>query len=172
MGGIQSMRKNSDGATVAPKERINIKYVPATSGPQAEVELPLTLMVVGNMTGRQEETPIEARQSVTIDKNNFAAVMKEAALQLNFSVPNRLNDEAQDELPVSLKINSLADFTPDSLALQVPQMRQLLELREALVALKGPLGNIPAFRNRLQELLNNEAAREQLLQELQLIQPV
>lgn len=168
---MQGMRKSSDGATVAPKERINIKYVPATNGPQAEIELPFTLMVVGNMTGRQEDTPIEERQSIAIDKNNFSAVMKEAALQLSFTVPNRLDDNAQDDLPVSLQICSLDDFTPDSLALQVPQLRQLLALREALVALKGPLGNIPAFRHRLQELLGNEAAREQLLQELKLIQP-
>ena len=165
------MKQTNHGATVAPKERINIKYVPATSGPQAEIELPLTLLVVGNMTGSQDETPIEERQSVVIDKNNFAAVMKEAALQLNFSVPNRLGDDVQDELFVSLNIHSLDDFSPDSLASQVPQLRQLLELREALVALKGPLGNIPAFRNRLQELLSSETAREQLLQELQLIQP-
>ena len=48
---------------------------------------------------------------------------------------------------------------------------KLLELREALVALKGPLGNIPAFRNRLQDLLSSDEAREQLLKELDLIKP-
>ncbi|MCZ6029023.1 type VI secretion system contractile sheath small subunit, partial [Escherichia coli] len=39
-------------------------------------------------------------------------------------------------------------------------------LREALVALKSPLGNIPAFRAQLQALLENEDTREQLIQEL------
>ncbi|MDK7225317.1 type VI secretion system contractile sheath small subunit, partial [Proteus mirabilis] len=33
-------------------------------------------------------------------------------------------------------------------------------------ALKGPLGNVPAFRKRLQELLENQETREQLLKEL------
>lgn len=47
-------------------------------------------------------------------------------------------------------------------------MRKLIELREALVALKGPLGNVPSFRSKLQELLNNDSAREQLISELQL----
>ena len=42
-------------------------------------------------------------------------------------------------------------------------------LREALVALKGPLGNVPAFRRHLQHLLTDQQARKQLAQELDLV---
>jgi len=161
-------KTSSDGATVAPRERVNIKYVPSTGGQQAEVELPLTMMVVGNLKGRTEETPLDERQTVAIDKNNFSSVMKEAGLQLNFQVANRLEGE-QESLPINLSIGSMADFSPDNIARQVPELNKLLELREALVALKGPLGNIPAFRNRLQALLSSEEAREQLLKELDLV---
>ena len=157
--------------SVAPKERINIKYVPATGGQQAEIELPMTMMVIGNMKGRVEDTPIEERQTVSIGKNNFSSVMKESGLELNFSVQNRLEEGSQDELPVKLQFASMADFAPDSIANQVPELQKLLELREALVALKGPLGNIPAFRNRLQDLLSSDEAREQLLKELDLVAP-
>lgn len=157
--------------SVAPKERINIKYVPATGGQQAEIELPMTMMVIGNMKGRVEDTPIEERQTVSIDKNNFSSVMKESGLELNFSAQNRLEEGSQDELPVKLQFASMADFAPDSIANQVPELQKLLELREALVALKGPLGNIPAFRNRLQDLLSSDEAREQLLKELDLVAP-
>ncbi|BBI64292.1 type VI secretion system-associated protein [Vreelandella sulfidaeris] len=137
--------------TVAPKERINIKYVPATGDQQADTELPLKLLVVGDFKGGEEETPIEERQSVSVDKNNFQSVMREAGLSLQTAVPNRLeeSDESTD-IAVNLSFRSLEDFSPDAVAKQVPELRKLVELREALVALKGPLGNVPAFRDRLQ----------------------
>lgn len=129
------------------------------------------MLVVGNLKGRTEDTPIEERQTVSIDKNNFNSVMKENKLELNFSVANNLEEQSEDDLPVKLNIATLEDFSPDRIAQQVPELRKLLELREALVALKGPLGNIPAFRNRLQDLLASDEAREQLLKELDLVKP-
>lgn len=157
--------------SVAPKERINIKYVPATGGEAAEVELPLNLLVVGDMKGRPEDSSIEERSMVSIDKNNFSAVMSEMDISLNLNVANKLdeNASADDELNVSLDIKSLNDFSPDNIAKSVPELKKLLELREALTAVKGPLGNVPAFRARIAELLENEESRAQLLKELNLV---
>ena len=160
------MTKNG---SVAPKERINIKYIPATGDAQAEVELPLKALVVGDFKGHPEEAPLEERKPVSIDKNNFESVMKESKLTLSTSVSNKLVDEEDADLPVELSFESLADFSPDSIVKQIPELNKLIELREALLALKGPLGNVPAFRSRLQELLASDESREKLLSELNLV---
>ena len=57
------MTKNS----VAPKERINITYKTKTNNQEADVELPLKLMVMANLTGRND-TPVEDREVVSINK--------------------------------------------------------------------------------------------------------
>lgn len=162
------MSKYKEGS-VAPKERINIKYVPATEGQIAEIELPLNVLVVGDMKGRTEDSSIEERSMVSIDKNTFSSVMGEMDIKLNINVPNKLSEKEDDELNVNLGISSLSDFSPDNIVNAVPELKKLLELREALTAVKGPLGNVPAFRARLAELLENDESREQLLKELNLV---
>lgn len=159
----------SKEGSVAPKERINIKYIPATGDAQAEIELPLKTLVVGDFKGHTEDTPVEERSTVSVDKNNFESVMRESELGLSTVVKNKLGDDENADMPVELRFNALADFNPDSIASQVPELNKLIELREALVALKGPLGNIPAFRDRLQELLSSEESRDKLLSELNLV---
>lgn len=159
----------SKEGSIAPKERINIKYVPATGDNQSEVELPLKIMVVGDFKGHAEEMTIEDRKAVSVNKNNFASVMHENNLTIKTTVVNKLSEEKEGDLTVELSFKSLADFSPDSIASQVPEINKLIELREALVALKGPLGNIPTFRSRLQEIISSEESREKLLAEFKLV---
>ena len=155
-----------DGS-VAPKERINVKFVPATGGQQAEVELPLKMVVLGDFTGRDSDTPVEQRKAIDIDKNTFGSVMKEMDLERTIEVANVLNDTDPDAtLRTTLKFASLQDFAPDSVAQQVPELRKLVELREALTALKGPLGNMPAFRKALSEIVEDPMRRAELIEQL------
>jgi len=156
-------------SSVAPKERINIKYVPATQGQQEESELPLRLMVLGDFTGESSEVALEDRKVLSVDRNSFSSVMEEANIGRDITVKNTLEEgeNADAQLHVSLKFKNLRDFEPDSIVNQVPELKKLIELREALVALKGPLGNLPAFRRHLQQLLDDEKSREKLLSELE-----
>ena len=153
--------------SVAPKERINVTFKPATGGAQEEIELPLKLMVLGDFTQRADDRKIEDRKPISIDKNNFDEVLGKQELSLTFAVPNRLQDEeTDDELPVELKINSLKDFNPAAVVEQVPELKKLMELRDALVALKGPLGNAPAFRKAIESVLSDDDSRDRVLGEL------
>ena len=82
-------------------------------------------------------------------------------------MPNELQEEAEsEELAVNLNINSMKDFNPTSLVQQVPELQKLMELRDALVALKGPLGNAPAFRKAIESVLSDDDSRDRVLAEL------
>ncbi len=153
--------------SVAPQERVNITYKPATGGAQSAVELPLKMLFVGDYTGRTDDRPLEERKPVNIDKDNFQQVLAEHNLGLELSVPNTLAEGAPGaELTVNLQFKKLSDFGPEAVAEQIPELKQLLELRQALTALKGPMGNSPAFRKKIQALLGDSAARSRLLTEL------
>lgn len=153
-------------SSVAPKERVNIVYKPATGGAQAEVELPLKLLMMGDYTLRSDDTPLEDRKPINIDKDNFEEVMRNQQLEISMNVDNKLSGKEGEQLPVKLKFEKMKDFGPESVVEQVPELNKLLQLRTALQALKGPLGNIPAFRKKIEGLISDVAAREKLLKEL------
>ncbi len=152
--------------SVAPKERVNITYRPATGGAQEEVELPLKFMMIGDYTLRADDTPLEDRKAIQVDKDNFNDVMRSQNLSIDANVEDRLSGEEGAEMSVSLKFETLKDFEPESIVRQVPELNKLLELRDALTALKGPLGNLPAFRKKIQAMLEDEGQRAQLIKEL------
>ena len=152
--------------SVAPKERVNITYKPATGDAKEQVELPFKILMMGDYTGRTDDRPLEDRKPINVDKDSFNQVMAEQRLEVQADVADRLSGEADAELSVKLEFRSLADFTPDGIVEQVPELRKLMELRGALTALKGPLGNVPAFRRKLQALLNDESSRKRLMAEL------
>jgi type VI secretion system protein ImpB len=153
--------------SVAPRERINIVYKPAINMDE-EVELPLKMVVLADFTGRPDDTPLEDRRVINVDKDNFNSVLREQQLEVRFGVKDKLNPNAQpgDELPVHLKLDSIKSFEPEQIARQIPELKELLEVRDALVALKGPLGNIKQFSRKLKEVLGDDAARERLIKEL------
>ncbi len=159
-----------DGA-VAPQERINIRYKTETGGVQEDVELPLRMLVLGDFTGRPDTSAapdfktIEERKPINIDKNNFDDVLKSQQVGLSLQVDNVVKPEDK-ELKVELKFDGMKDFDPEGIARQVPELRELLELREALTELKGPLAQNAAFRKKLQALLDDENERASVLDEI------
>ncbi len=155
----------SEGS-VAPKERVNITYKSATGDAQTEVELPLKLLVLGDFSQQVDERPVEEREPINVDKDNYTDVMKAQKLALDINVANKLVADSDDNMAVSLSFDSLRDFEPDAIAANVPELKKILDLRNALKALKGPLGNTPDFRKKLQALVEDEETRAKLLKEL------
>ena len=152
--------------SVAPQERVDITYKSATGDMQEEVELPLKMLFVGDYTGRPDDTPIEEHKPINVNKDNFQQVLSEQNLSVTSSVSNELSGNEGESLKVELKFKKLSDFNPDSIVENVPELQKLMQLRSALTALKGPLGNVPTFRRKIQTMLQDEDAKSKLLAEL------
>jgi len=147
------------GASKARESRVNIAITDRLRG-GAEPELPFRLLVMGDYTLKDDKRPVDQRMPVDLNKSNFDAVMQSFNLSLDLNVENKLGGGG--ELPVSLKFNTLKDFRPESVARQVPQLKNLLELRDAMKALRPKMGD-KAAQAELLGAIKNQEVRDQIL---------
>ena len=87
-------------------------------------KFPWRIVVAGNLTPEREPSG-----PFFVDKNSFNELTEKLAPSLFFSVENTMGVEAK-HLDVDLKIESIKDFTPDSVAEKVPELAFLLTLKE------------------------------------------
>src|ERR1700755_1243384 len=73
-----------------PKARVNISLDLHTGGAQKRVELPLKLLVMGDYSGRDDDTPLSSREKRSIDRNNFDAVLSDLAPSVRVDAANTL----------------------------------------------------------------------------------
>jgi len=152
----------------SPKERINVTYKPAIGDATEDVEIPYKLTLLGEYNPNEEKVPVEEKKAIKIDKSNFNDVLKAQNLSVSFNVDNKLVEDDNSSLNVDLKINSIKDFSPEKIVENVPEMKVLMELRQSLMALKGPLGNVPAFRKAIESAISSKEERDKLMAELNL----
>ena len=152
----------------SPKERINVTYKPATGDQSAEIEIPYKLTILGEFNPDEEAKSVEEKKVINVNQNNFNEVLKHQNLSLSFSVDNKLTNEEGASMNVNLDIKDIKDFSPEKIVDNIDEMKQLMELRQSLIALKGPLGNVPAFRKAIESAISDESEREALLNELSL----
>jgi type VI secretion system protein ImpB len=147
------------GPSKARESRVNIVISDRLRG-GAEPELPFRMLVMGDYTLKQDKRAISDRAPIDINKSNFDSVMQSFNLGLDLSVQNKI--VGTGELPVSLKFGTLKDFRPESIARQVPQLKNLLEFRDALKALRPKMGD-KAAAQKLLSAIKDPAVREKIL---------
>ncbi|HEY1698014.1 MAG TPA: type VI secretion system contractile sheath small subunit [Polyangiaceae bacterium] len=147
-----------DDDIARPAGRLRIVCKP--SGDEAEIELPLRMLFVGDFMGR-DDRPVEDRVPVRVDRDSLGKVLAAHAPRLDLTVTSAEGRAVR----APLVFRSLADFGPDAIAEQIPETARLLAVRDALTRLKEG-GDVAAFRKTLDELLEDPAARARLLSSL------
>ncbi len=155
-----------DDGSVAPKERVNIVYKSKVGEAEEDVELPLKQLVIGKFTDKFADQRLDERKSTSVTKDNFNEVLNAYDVKVDMTVDNKLSEEPDAEMHLSLDFKTIKDFGPEAVVNKVPELKKILELREALIALKGPLNNVPKFRNKIQSLVEDDSQRKTLLKEL------
>jgi type VI secretion system protein ImpC len=112
--------------------RVEISYEIEAAGGVEQRQLPFVLGVLADLEGQQEypTKPFSDRKFVEIHTDNFDDVFGSIQPRLVLSIENR-------STPVTFRC--LDDFAPHRVARQIPQLRDLLDLRRLLADLRGIL---------------------------------
>jgi type VI secretion system protein ImpB len=158
-----------------PKSRITLTYdTRQPDQPRKEKELPLRLLVLGDLTGRahRAETPgaaapkddFESRPIHNLNGRNLDDVMKK--LDISVELRGVANHVDQGGLPfdLSIPIRSMAAFEPGEVVNHVPAAQRLLRVRKLLLELQAYVDNNKQFRRLVRELTS--PARAALLEQL------
>ena len=146
------------------KNRVSITYDVETLGATEKKELPFVVGVLGNYSGSRPEDqkmPVEDREFLNVTKDNFNSVLKRIGPQLSIKVENTLSQEEEsDPLACELKFKSMSDFSPGNLIEQIPELNEMVQIRNQLLVLLSKADRSRDFEKELKNLLqSNESVR-------------
>ena len=93
-----------------PKSRLTLRYKTEVNGQPEDLTLPLRLLITGDFSqgsSTDREFDLDERRVRNLDGTNTNTVMKDMGLRLNFTVDNKIDPEREEELEISLLIDSM-----------------------------------------------------------------
>jgi type VI secretion system protein ImpC len=154
----------SDEGSAVGRARVNFVYSGGSGdSQQTDRELPFRILVLGDYTLRAEPAPLAARRPLAVEKGRLDDVLAMLQPQLVLRRKDWGKDAADRE--ISLTFRSLADFDPEGIAAEVPELQALLAHRSLLAYIEGRLSRIPGFRTKDEEKVSSPEAQRALTSE-------
>ncbi|QLH41610.1 MAG: type VI secretion system contractile sheath small subunit [Coxiellaceae bacterium] len=144
-----------------PKARVNITLDVDTNEGRKKKELPLKLLVMGDFSHGKTTGPVAERQRLDVNKTNFDKVMHDLAPELHYVVPNRVRNDGS-EMRVDLTFDSMKQFHPEEIIKQIPELRNLLAMRNLLKDLKANVLDNATLRRELEKLVKDQVEMQRL----------
>jgi type VI secretion system protein ImpB len=142
-----------------PKSRISLTY--DTKQPQQakkEKELPLRLLVVGDLSGRAQKADqakpgddLESRPIHNLNGANLDDVMTKMNVSVDLKgVVNHV--EGKGTFDVNIPLHSMGAFEPGAIVNLLSPVQKLLEVRKLILELQAQVDNNKTFRRLVREL--------------------
>jgi len=139
------------------RPRVQITYDVETNGAMQKSELPFVVGVMADLSGYPKDPlkPLKDRKAVYIDRDNFNDILAKATPRVAMRVPNKLTDEDNKLLPVELNFKHIDDFEPANVAVQIPALKELLDMRHRLTQLLSKMEGNDELEQLLTDVLSN-----------------
>ncbi len=147
--------------------RVQITYDVEDGDGTTQLELPMVVGVVSNLSGDGEDsTDYKDREFVQVDPGGLDGLMNRLNPRVQMDVKDQVSGEEDREVRVDLNFRSMDDFSPMGVASQLPQTAKLLESRQKLADLYSKLEANDKLEGILGDVLANEEQLTQLKQQL------
>lgn len=152
------------------RARVNLEYKSKIEGGRSK-KLPYRMMVLGNYSPShaEKEKDIVDRRAWQIDKATFNQTMAEMAPELEIVVDNKLEESAPGDdkkIGVHLKFKTREDFHPEKILQQVPELAELVKIRDLVKDLRARMVKSDDLRKSIESILRDPALRAKLESEL------
>jgi type VI secretion system protein ImpB len=152
-----------------PKSRLTLKYKTEVDGQPEDLSLPLRLLVPGDFSlgnSKDRKVDLDERRIRNMDGTNANEVMKDMGMSLSFAVANKVNPEEEEDMQVNIPIDSMKSFSPDQIVKHVPKLKGLLMLKKLMEETLANVDNRKEFRKLLNDLMSDEEALKNMMEEL------
>jgi len=153
--------------------RVQITYDVETGGAIQAYELPFVMGILADLAGVPSTPlpPLKKRKFIDIDRDNINDVMASLNAQLPVRVPNVLGASAPGlkgapDLNILLTFQSMDDFNPLNIVMQVPELADIYQKRVLLSDLLSKLDGNDALDAELRNIVDNPDVLAQLQKEL------
>ena len=152
-----------------PKSRLTLRYKTEVNGELEDMILPLRLLITGDFShgsSNDRKVDLDERRIRNLDGTNTDKVMKDMGMSLSFTVENKIDAEHEEDLQITLPIESMKSFSPDQVAEHVPKLKGLLTLKKLIGETLTNVDNRKEFHKLLDELMSNPENLEKVLADL------
>ena len=142
--------------------RVQIEYDVEIYNAEKKEQLPFVMGVLADLSGKSadELPPVDDRNPLEIDVDNFDSRLKAMKPRAAFAVPNTLTGEGN--LSVDITFESMDDFSPAAVAKKVGALAKLLEARTQLANLVTYMDGKSGAEKLISEALQNPALLQSL----------